>query len=68
METKLLSLDLHCGYLESFKFRINNVLKYWVMTKKFKCLVCGYIHEGETAPEECPICCVGAEDFEEVEE
>lgn len=38
------------------------------MAKKFKCLVCGYIHEGETAPEECPICCVGAEDFEEVEE
>ena len=38
------------------------------MTKNFKCLVCGYIHEGETAPEECPICFVGAEDFEEVEE
>ena len=38
------------------------------MTKKFRCLVCGYIHEGETAPEECPLCHVGAEQFEEIEE
>lgn len=38
------------------------------MTKKFRCLVCGYIHEGENAPEECPLCHVGAENFEELEE
>ena len=38
------------------------------MTKKFRCLVCGYIHEGETAPEECPLCHVGPEDFEELVE
>ena len=38
------------------------------MTKKFRCLVCGYIHEGETAPEECPLCHVGPEDFEEIVE
>ena len=24
--------------------------------KKFVCLVCGYVYEGESAPEECPIC------------
>ena len=36
------------------------------MNKKFRCLVCGYIHEGETAPEECPLCYVGPEDFEEL--
>ena len=24
--------------------------------KKFVCLVCGYVHEGEEAPEICPIC------------
>ena len=24
--------------------------------KKFVCTVCGYIHEGETAPEVCPVC------------
>ena len=38
------------------------------MTKKFRCLVCGYIHEGETAPQECPLCHVGPEDFEELAE
>ena len=38
------------------------------MTKKFRCLVCGYIHEGETAPQECPLCHVGPEDFEQLEE
>ena len=36
------------------------------MTKKFRCLVCGHIHEGETAPQECPLCHVGPEDFEEL--
>lgn len=39
-----------------------------IMSKKFKCIVCGYIHEGETAPEECPLCFVGPEDFVEVTE
>ncbi|ENZ03650.1 hypothetical protein HMPREF1092_00184, partial [Clostridium thermobutyricum] len=23
--------------------------------KKFICTVCGYVHEGETAPEKCPV-------------
>jgi len=31
--------------------------------KKFVCTVCGYIHEGETAPEKCPICGAGADKF-----
>ncbi|QSX06749.1 NADH peroxidase [Sedimentibacter sp. zth1] len=34
--------------------------------KKFVCKVCGYVHEGETAPAECPICHVGADKFEEM--
>ena len=34
--------------------------------KKFVCTVCGYMHEGETAPEVCPVSKVGAEKFEEV--
>ncbi len=25
-------------------------------TKKFKCKVCGYIHEGDAAPAKCPVC------------
>ena len=36
--------------------------------KKFKCTVCGYIHEGDSAPEKCPLCKVPAEKFVELEE
>lgn len=25
-------------------------------TKKFKCTVCGYVHEGDSAPDKCPAC------------
>lgn len=31
--------------------------------KQWKCTVCGHIHEGESAPESCPICGVSAEMF-----
>ena len=34
--------------------------------KKFVCSVCGYIHEGDAAPERCPVCKVPAEKFNEV--
>jgi len=34
--------------------------------KKFRCTVCGYIHEGDSAPEFCPQCKVPASKFEEV--
>ena len=37
------------------------------MAKKWICSVCGYIHEGETAPEKCPLCKVGKNMFEEVQ-
>ena len=33
--------------------------------KKFVCTVCGYVYEGETAPEKCPVCGVGPEKFME---
>ncbi len=36
--------------------------------KKWICNVCGYVHEGEEAPEICPLCGVGAEDFKLEEE
>lgn len=35
-------------------------------TKKFKCKVCGYIHEGNEAPAECPVCKAPASEFEEI--
>ena len=33
--------------------------------KKFVCSVCGYVHEGESAPEKCPQCGVPASKFNE---
>ena len=36
--------------------------------KKFVCSVCGYVHEGEAAPERCPVCKVPAEKFNEMVE
>lgn len=35
-------------------------------TKKFKCEVCGYIHEGDAAPDMCPVCGVGPDKFTEI--
>jgi rubrerythrin len=34
--------------------------------KKFVCTVCGYIHEGDQPPEQCPICKAAASKFKEV--
>ena len=31
--------------------------------KKFVCTVCGYVYEGESAPEQCPVCKAPAEKF-----
>ncbi len=33
--------------------------------KKFVCLVCGYVYEGDAAPAECPICHAPASKFKE---
>ena len=35
---------------------------------KWVCKVCGYVHEGDSAPERCPQCKVPADKFEKVEE
>ena len=32
-------------------------------TDKYVCQVCGYVHEGDAAPEKCPVCGVPAEKF-----
>ncbi|MDR3250579.1 MAG: NADH peroxidase [Tannerella sp.] len=36
------------------------------MKKKFICTVCGYVHEGDEAPEICPMCKQPKEKFKEV--
>lgn len=33
--------------------------------KTFVCSVCGYVHEGESAPDECPTCKASADKFNE---
>ena len=33
---------------------------------KYVCSVCGYVHEGDAAPEKCPVCGVPAEKFNEM--
>lgn len=35
---------------------------------KYVCSVCGYVHEGDSAPEKCPQCGVPGEKFNKVEE
>jgi len=37
------------------------------MNKKFICMVCGYVHEGDAAPEKCPICGAPASKFKELD-
>ncbi|MGA1845973.1 rubredoxin-like domain-containing protein [Deferribacter abyssi] len=34
--------------------------------KKWRCKVCGYIVEGDTPPDKCPVCNAPASEFEEV--
>ena len=35
---------------------------------KFVCMVCGYVHEGDAAPEKCPQCKAPASKFTEQKE
>ena len=35
---------------------------------KYRCKVCGYIHEGDKAPDVCPVCSAPASEFELVKE
>ena len=34
--------------------------------KKFRCTICGYVHEGDVAPEKCPQCKAPSNKFEEI--
>ena len=38
------------------------------MMKRFICTICGYIHEGDTPPEVCPICKAPADKFQEMKD
>lgn len=39
-----------------------------IMKKKFICTVCGYVYEGDAAPEQCPVCKAPASKFKELKE
>ena len=45
------------------------IFKEIYVMKKYVCVVCGYVYEGEELPEdyECPLCGVGPDQFEEQE-
>ena len=43
-----------------------NLMEVFKM-KKFVCAVCGYVHEGDSAPEFCPVCKAPASKFKEQE-
>ena len=34
--------------------------------KKYVCMICGYVHEGDEAPAVCPVCGAGADKFKEM--
>jgi len=34
--------------------------------KKWRCTVCGYVHEGPTPPARCPVCGADKSKFKEV--
>ena len=38
------------------------------MSKKWKCSVCGYVHDGDEAPGQCPKCGAPAEKFAALDE
>ena len=42
--------------------------KEGITMTKWVCTVCGYVHEGEQPPEQCPVCRQPAEKFKRVEE
>ena len=46
----------------------NSVVKGEKIMAKFRCTVCGYVHEGTEAPEKCPLCKAPKEKFVKIEE
>lgn len=61
--------DIPTDVVEELLNNINfNEKKEVKKMAKWKCTVCGYIHEGEEAPEQCPICKQPKEKFVKVEE
>ena len=53
-----------------FKAKVNSIVKEAkeeINMAKFVCPVCGYVHEGDAAPEKCPVCGVPGDRFKKQE-
>ncbi len=48
--------DIAESLLNTIKFNESKEKKEGTKMAKRKCTVCGYIHEGDTPPEQCPVC------------
>lgn len=62
-------MNIHQIFKKSVFLRpIYQPIQLFSMSKKFKCTVCGYIHEGNEAPEKCPLCKAPKSKFVEIKE
>ena len=52
----------------AFREKYNNIKIQNIMKKKFICTVCGYVYEGDAAPEQCPVCKAPASKFKEMKD
>ncbi len=60
--------DVVESLLKTIKFNEETEKKEVKKMAKWKCSVCGYIHEGDTPPEKCPVCKQPTEKFVKIEE
>ena len=61
-------IDVVEALLHNINFNENTKKKEVTKMAKWKCTVCGYIHEGDTPPEICPVCKQPKEKFVKLEE
>lgn len=61
-------IDVVEALLHNINFNENTKKKEVTKMAKWKCTVCGYIHEGDTPPETCPVCKQPKEKFVKLEE
>ena len=66
MNKRFSLLHAHVIFSSNLKIIITK-RKEMIIMAKFVCTVCGYVYEGDTAPEKCPQCGVGADKFKKVE-
>ena len=65
--SELAEAMLHTSYEDKSEI-LNRNRKGDKVMSKWVCSVCGYVHEGDEAPEQCPLCKQPASAFKKVEE